>query len=267
MDDGFNNNPDNTNENETADGQQSSNQTSQTNQQIPDNGEPPEGYFGKVKRNRQNPNGNFGQNGQQNPNGNYGQQNTNGNYGQNWQNNPNGYGDPYSQLGRGVMNQYGRYDGFGGPAGNGTYQPAPKVRKEGGDGFALAAMIFGIISICLFASFINFFTAILALVFGIIYLTGYVVKHRGQAVSGIVMAVVSIIMCFVAWGTFISSPLMKGMMSDGEQNPSSVNSLYQQIEEYQNGNITEQELMQNLMNGGSNSKTPSTESDSDSDGD
>jgi|GEM_PF-4973115 hypothetical protein len=250
MDNGFNDNPENTNENEAADGQQPNDQTGQPNQQIPDNGKPPEGYFGKVNRNQQNPNGNFGQ------------QNPGGNYGQNWQNNPNGYGDPYSQMGRGVMNQYGRYDGFGGPAGNGTYTPQPKVRKEGGDGIALAAMIFGIISICLFASFINFFTAIMALVFGIIYLTGYVAKHKKQAVSGIVMAVVSIILCFVAWGTFVSSPVMKGMMSEAEKNPNSMSTIYEQVEDYENGEITYQQLLQNLMNGSSNSKNSTTDSDS-----
>lgn len=154
--------------------------------------------------------------------------------------------------------------------GNGQYYgqaPAPRVRKEGGDGYALTCLILGIISICLFASFINVVTAIISFVFGAIYLSGYIVKHKAQAVSGIVLSILSIVLGIVAWVSLLESPLMKSMINGTGADAGASDYFYEQVEQYRNGEISDTEFINNILNNNSDSSDEDKESDMDSDDD
>ncbi len=138
----------------------------------------------------------------------------------------------------------GQYGGpkYGGPEyGQSDYgNPKDERGKKYGNGFGMAALILGIISLVVFCSIFNVFLAILAIVFGIIQLAMY--HDKVQAIIGIVTASLSIVLTIVFWGLiYASSPFMNMMedfvyeYSDGDYN----------IYEYGDGEMID-ELQQGL---------------------
>lgn len=82
---------------------------------------------------------------------------------------------------------------------NPQYQsPADNRKKETGNGFAVASMVLGLVSLILFCTGINIIIAILAIVFGIIHLVKQKQKS-GMAVAGIITAVVGILAFITYW--------------------------------------------------------------------
>lgn len=73
----------------------------------------------------------------------------------------------------------------------------PVVAKKG---FAKAALVFGILAFITTLFFINYLFGILALIFGILYLTKKAdVKPKGKAITGIVLASLSIVVSTALW--------------------------------------------------------------------
>ena len=100
------------------------------------------------------------------------------------------YGNPYPP------NQNPQYGNPYPP--NYNQHPADNRKEEPGKGFAVASMVLGLISLVLFCTGINVITAILAIIFGIVYLA----KRRpekGMAVAGIITAVVGILAFVTYW--------------------------------------------------------------------
>lgn len=84
----------------------------------------------------------------------------------------------------------GNFTQAGAQYGNNSYVPAP----EGGNGFAIAGMVLGILSIvCCCVWRLSLIMAVLSLVFSIITVTQNK-PGRGMAVAGIVCSVVGIIL-------------------------------------------------------------------------
>lgn len=78
-----------------------------------------------------------------------------------------------------------------------TVNTEPVVAKKG---FAKAALVFGILAFITTLFVINYVFGILALVFGIIYLTKKAdVKPKGKAIAGIVLASLSLIISTTIW--------------------------------------------------------------------
>lgn len=134
------------------------------------------------------------------------------------QDNGQNYGDPqYQNFGNPQYQNYGQNQYYSNP----QYQNVNgKMKKVGGSGFAIASLVLGIISLCLFCSCFNFITAILSIIFGCVYLTSYVLEHKNMAIAGIATSVISIILFFVAWGLIITSDSMQTIMEEQRTNNS-----------------------------------------------
>lgn len=70
-------------------------------------------------------------------------------------------------------------------------------QKGGGIAFGVASMVLGITSLLLFCTCVNFVLAILAIIFGIVQLMKH--KERAFAITGIVTAVLSILLGIFLW--------------------------------------------------------------------
>ena len=82
---------------------------------------------------------------------------------------------------------------------DGVYESAnePVVAKKG---FAKASLVLGILAFITTLFFINYIFGILALIFGIIYLTKKAdVKPKGKAIAGVVLASLSLIISTTIW--------------------------------------------------------------------
>ena len=76
--------------------------------------------------------------------------------------------------------------------------PAPQVEAK--QGFAIASFVLGIFAFITTLFFINYLFGILALVFGTIYLVKKAdVKPKGKAITGIILAVISLIISTCIW--------------------------------------------------------------------
>ena len=80
------------------------------------------------------------------------------------------------------------------------------------NGMGIASMILGIISLLLFCTCINWITAILAIIFGIIQLTRG--KEKGFAVAGIVTAAISLVFSLVLYGCLAAGMSRAGLSYD-----------------------------------------------------
>lgn len=125
----------------------------------------------------------------QNTDSTYGQYNSQGNqqYGQ------------YSAQGN---QQYGQYNSQGNQQYYNPYQQSVNARKQG-QGFGIASMVLGIISLVLFCTCINFLLGLLALIFGIIQIVRY--EKKGLAIAGIVTSAVSFVLFFICWAMLMTS--------------------------------------------------------------
>ena len=108
-----------------------------------------------------------------------------------------GYSNSWSDGGQSSgsgwnQNSFGYNYQNGAPRDPGYYKPPYN------DGFAIASLVLGIISLVFFCACCNIITAILAVVFGIIHITR-TDKRRGMAIAGIVTASLSVILGVVSW--------------------------------------------------------------------
>ncbi len=72
-----------------------------------------------------------------------------------------------------------------------------KKQKKDSMAYGITSMALGIVSVFLFACCINYITAIIAVVFGILQLVKC--KKKGMAITGLVTSAISIIMSVVLW--------------------------------------------------------------------
>ena len=94
------------------------------------------------------------------------------------------------------MNLGGAYAGT--PNANGMNPGMPQQKQKGdGRGYGIASLILGIVSVLLFCTCINWVTAILAVIFGIIQITKN--KEHGLAIGGIITAAVSMVLSVVLY--------------------------------------------------------------------
>lgn len=117
-----------------------------------------------------------------------GQNNQENQYGQS-----GGYdqGETYGQGGTyGQGECYGQNGGYGYYGNGNPYNQGPGSKKDG-NGFGIASLVLGIISLLTFCACFNWITAILAIIFGIIQIVQY--KERGLAIGGIVTAALSLL--------------------------------------------------------------------------
>ena len=84
------------------------------------------------------------------------------------------------------------------------YQKQVPVKKRG-NGFAIASLILGILSIALFCTCINVVLSALSLIFGIIYLVSYVPERKSFAITGIILAAASILMFIISINILMNS--------------------------------------------------------------
>ena len=89
--------------------------------------------------------------------------------------------------------------------------PQPQ-KKEGGNGFGIAALILGIISLVLFCTCINIPRAVLAIIFAIVQLvkSGKNGAGKGMAIAGLITGIASLV-CFVVFYVMIAV----GIADDG----------------------------------------------------
>ena len=81
-----------------------------------------------------------------------------------------------------------------------SQQPVYAQPVKAKTGFATAALVFGILAILTTLIFINYLFGILAIIFGIIYLVIKAdIKPKGVAITGIVLAAVSLIVSTTLW--------------------------------------------------------------------
>lgn len=74
----------------------------------------------------------------------------------------------------------------------------PQQKQKGdGRGYGIASLILGIVSVLLFCTCINWVTAILAVIFGIIQITKN--KEQGLAIGGIITAAISMVLSVVLY--------------------------------------------------------------------
>lgn len=99
---------------------------------------------------------------------------------------------------------------------NGTQKNTSSYHENGnrypgeapGSGFAVASLIFGIISLVLFCTTVNIITAVLGIVFSAIYLSRGHMEKRGMAIAGLVLSIVSIalwVLCLAIGLSVLSS--------------------------------------------------------------
>ena len=92
-----------------------------------------------------------------------------------------------------------------------------RLRKES-QGLAIASLILGILSLMFFLTGVNILTSILALVFGIIYLsTVKQKKGKGMAVAGIITAALAIVLCIGAWVFIIGNAANLASLAEDEE--------------------------------------------------
>ncbi len=153
---------------------------------------------------------------QENPYG-YQQSNPQGNYYQ--QNNQQGnyYQQPYGQ-----------------------YQQTGANGKKIGQGFGIASLVLGIISLILFCTCINIVLAIVAIIFGIIQIVKY--EKKGMAIGGIATAGASILLFFICMGLLVSNQdFIRSIEQDiityeNDFDSNDVEDWNHMIEKYTNGN-------------------------------
>ena len=87
--------------------------------------------------------------------------------------------------------------------GNSGFQNANYTQPVS-DGYGIASMVLGIVSLIFFCTCCNILTGILAVVFGIIHLTKQG-THKGYGIAGIVTAAISILLFIGGWGIILGN--------------------------------------------------------------
>lgn len=102
----------------------------------------------------------------------------------------------YRQTAGGAWDAYGQDTAY--------QQPVQNVSQSENQGFGIASMVLGILSLVLFCACINIPLAIVAIIFGILQLTNRGTK-KGMAIVGIVTAVLSMVLFGISVVALISS--------------------------------------------------------------
>lgn len=120
--------------------------------------------------------------------------------------NANAYNNVNGNPNANAYNNTNAYQNMGATGADETwkqqYLNPQQPKKEGGNGFGIAALVLGIISLILFCTCINLPLAVLAIVFAIVQM----VKGgsgKGMAIGGLITAIASIV-CFVVFYVLIS---------------------------------------------------------------
>ncbi|MEE1248617.1 MAG: hypothetical protein UHU19_05250 [Lachnospiraceae bacterium] len=116
----------------------------------------------------------------------------------NYQSDNMGYnnGNAYQNMGSSGMNN---------EAWKQQYINPQQQKKEGGNGFGIAALILGIISLILFCTCINIPLAILAIIFAIVQMVkgGKSGAGKGMAIAGLITGIASLV-CFIVFYVMIA---------------------------------------------------------------
>lgn len=108
---------------------------------------------------------------------------------------------------------------------NTTYQQPVSGIQNAGQGFGIASMVCGIISLVLFCSCLNIPLAVIALVFGIIQLTK-AGTSKGMAITGIITACLSILLLVGFMAMFVLSANVQSELGNTLD-------LYEQYEDFE----------------------------------
>lgn len=127
-----------------------------------------------------------------------------------------------------MQSDFGSYNGtgqtnFGGNNGTGTNWN-DNNKGEWGKGFAIASLVLGIVSVVLFCTCCNVITALLSIIFAIIYLVKNSGGSKAMAITGIVTSVISVV--------------LTGVLCIGIARSSYMNDIYTEI---QSGDIKTEE--------------------------
>lgn len=101
-------------------------------------------------------------------------------------------------------------------------------QKSDSNGFGIASMVLGIVSLVFFCTCINFVTAILAIIFGIIQLVRKSSK-KGMAIAGLITGGLSLLFAVVFWvSIFVNGAVFSSLANDWNQE------IYQFEQQYEN---------------------------------
>ncbi len=87
--------------------------------------------------------------------------------------------------------------------GNGNRNFNGEGQQNAGNGFGIASLVLGIVSFLLFCTCINWVTAILAVIFGIVQLTRH--GEKAFAITGIITSGLSILMTILLYGMMLAA--------------------------------------------------------------
>lgn len=107
----------------------------------------------------------------------------------------------------------GTYETESGPI---QYREDEVISKQNNDGFAIASLIFGILSLVLFCICVNYIFAILAIVFGVIHLVKNKESGKGMAIAGIITSIISIVIAIV-FAIIFATAMQRVPMNEIEQ--------------------------------------------------
>ncbi len=127
--------------------------------------------------------------------------------------------------------------GYNGPTYNGPSYKGPvySTPANDGKGQAIISMVLGLTALLLFFSFINVPLALAAIIMGIISLAKYKTKHLPYALTGIVTAVLSLIIMAYSWSmVFSNTDRVMQFYEDTQQLPGfDIDADYMGDQEYQ----------------------------------
>ena len=114
------------------------------------------------------------------------------------------------------------------------YGPAPGA--DAGNGFGIAALVLGIVSLVFFCSCLTFITAPLAILFGIVQLVRSKKSGRGLAIAGLVTGIISLVACIAFWALAMANVNLSESILEkyGDYDFEDPDSFEQFIEDYSN---------------------------------
>ena len=96
---------------------------------------------------------------------------------------------------------------YGGTPEN-PYGSVPEGNGSGGNGFGIAALVLGIISLVFFCSCFTVITAPLAIIFGIVQLVKSKTAGKGLAIAGLITGIISLIAFIAFWSLTLGNPAL-----------------------------------------------------------
>ncbi len=116
----------------------------------------------------------------------------------------NSYGNPQYNYGEYKGPQY-------------SYAGGRPIESEDSVAMAVVSMILGVISLTLFLAGVNFISAIIAIILGIIFLCKRHSKGNAFAITGIVTAALSMALCIAAWSfIYNNADRIISLQNDGD---------------------------------------------------